>query len=33
MQDFFDEQIMWLLRANNPPPPPFLQYFQILWQS
>ena len=28
MQDFFDEQIMWLLRAKNPPPPPFLQYCQ-----
>ena len=28
MQDFFDEQIMWLLGAKNPPPPPFLQYFQ-----
>ena len=28
MQDFFDEQIMWLLRAKNPPPPPFLKYFQ-----
>ena len=28
MQDFFDEQITWLLRAKSPPPPPFLQYFQ-----
>ena len=28
MQAFFDEQIMWLLRAKNPAPPPFLQYFQ-----
>ena len=30
MQDFFDEQIMWLLRAKNPPPPPF---FAILPKS
>ena len=29
MHDFFDEQIMWLLRAKNPPHPLFLQYFQI----
>ena len=28
MQDFFDEQIMRLLRAKNPPHPLFLQYFQ-----
>ena len=23
---FFNEQIMWLLRAKNPPPPPFLAH-------
>ena len=33
MQDFFDEQIMWLLRAKIHPHPLFCNTSKILWQS
>ena len=33
MQDFFDEQTMWLSRAKIPSPPLFCNTSKILWQS